>query len=102
MMKQREENKMIDLTDIKKMQAELDARLEEIQKELDARLEEIQKGLEIPECWEDGQSTMQQPTACTMGEYGCILLRLPTWSCTGSRDSLNRTHPYKPMETRTA
>lgn len=53
MMEQREENEMIDLTDIKKMQAELDARLEELQKELDARLEEIQKGLEIPECWED-------------------------------------------------
>lgn len=42
MMEQREENEMIDLTDIKKMQAELGA-----------RLEEIQKGLEIPECWED-------------------------------------------------
>lgn len=42
MMEQREENEMIDLTDITEMEAELEAWLEETQKEL-----------EIPECWED-------------------------------------------------
>ena len=53
MIEQREEGNGIITADIKKMQAELDAKLEEIQKGLDARLEELQKGLEIPECWED-------------------------------------------------
>lgn len=42
MMEQREENEMIDLTDIEEMQAELGA-----------WIEEIQKGIEIPECWDD-------------------------------------------------
>lgn len=53
MMEQREENEMIDLTDITEMESELEAWLEETQKELDAWLEETQKGMEIPECWED-------------------------------------------------
>lgn len=51
MMEQREENEMIDLTDIEEMNAELDAWIEEIQKGLE--IEEIQKGVEIPECWDD-------------------------------------------------
>lgn len=42
MMEQREENGMIDLTDIEEMQAELGAWIEEFQKEI-----------EIPECWDD-------------------------------------------------
>ena len=67
MMEQREENEMIDLTDIKKMQAELGA-----------WIEDFQNGLEI-----DG-----------------YVWRLPAEAGTGG--SLNRTHPYKPMETRTA
>ena len=71
MMEQREENEMIDLTDIKKMQAELDA-----------WIEKFQNGLEI-----DG-----------------YVWRLPVEQEqeAGTGGSLNRTHPYKPMETRTA
>lgn len=53
MKKQREENGMIDLTDIEEMNAEVDAWIEEFQKGLELDLEEIQKGIEIPECWDD-------------------------------------------------
>lgn len=53
MMEQREENEMIDLTDIEEMNAELDAWIEEFQKGLELNIEEIQKGIEIPECWDD-------------------------------------------------
>lgn len=52
-MKQREENEMIDLTDIEEMSAEVDAWIEEFQKGLEMDIEEIQKGIEIPECWDD-------------------------------------------------
>lgn len=48
MKKQREENEMIDLTDIEEMNAELDAWIEEFQKGLELDVEEIQKGIEFP------------------------------------------------------